>query len=438
MNANLDPQNSTQPEQLRIAMVAPSRITFDGVLSRRANTLQVLKMTQALTKLGHNVHLIVPEKCPYQLFPLAKQDIEKSIWENLSYHYGLQYRFPIKWIPAIPGFRSYDFSLCAVLWALRWNADFIYTRLPQAAAIASSIGLPTILETHDFPQGNFGPRIINRFLRGRGAFRWVVITQALASDLLQKHVPPSHSSFIVIAPDGVDLERYSPSLESVDARIELINQIPSADYLMQECKIPLHNCLNLNRFIVGYTGHLYEGRGTELLLKLAMCLPEVTFLIVGGEEKDVSRFQADMKLKDLENIILTGFVPNTVLSKYQAACDVLIMPYQQRVAASSGGDISRYLSPMKLFEYMACQRVVVSSNLPVLQEVLNSQNSVLLSGEEVDEWASALNELQNNPGKRRKLAAKAYEDVQRYTWEKRVEWILKVHKGPSNQKRYNQ
>ena len=90
------------------------------------------------------------------------------------------------------------------------------------------------------------------------------------------------------------------------------------------------------------------------------------FLIVGGEPQDVENLRQRVRVIGLKNVILTGFVPNARLPLYQAACDVLLMPYQRQVAASSGGDIARYLSPMKLFEYMACERPIISSDLPVL------------------------------------------------------------------------
>jgi len=109
---------------------------------------------------------------------------------------------------------------------------------------------------------------------------------------------------------------------------------------------------------------------------------------------------------------------------YQAACDVLLMPYQSLVAASSGGDISRYLSPMKLFEYLACGRPILSSNLPVLSEVLNDRNAVLLPAAEVGSWILALKQLQNDPETREKLSDQAREDALKYTWEKRAGLIL--------------
>ena len=131
-----------------------------------------------------------------------------------------------------------------------------------------------------------------------------------------------------------------------------------------------------------------------------------------------------MKLQGLENVLTTGFVPNAELPRYQSACDILLMPYQQYVSASSGGDIARYLSPMKLFEYLACGRAIVSSDLPVLREVLNSENAVLLPPGDVDAWVTALRELQANPELRACLAEKARREATKYTWQARAKRIL--------------
>ena len=108
----------------------------------------------------------------------------------------------------------------------------------------------------------------------------------------------------------------------------------------------------------------------------------------------------------------------------QAACEALMMPYQNKVAASSGGDISRYLSPMKLFEYMACGRVILASNLPVLGEILNSKNSVLLPAGRVDKWTEALFAIKENPARWKQLAVAARQQSRDYTWESRAAKIL--------------
>jgi glycosyltransferase involved in cell wall biosynthesis len=100
------------------------------------------------------------------------------------------------------------------------------------------------------------------------------------------------------------------------------------------------------------------------------------------------------------------------------------MPYQRKVSASSGGDIARYLSPMKLFEYLACERVILSSDLPVFREVLNPENSVLLPADELNAWVDALKNLQTDPAMRAQLAAQARRDADQYTWNKRAERIF--------------
>jgi glycosyltransferase involved in cell wall biosynthesis len=417
---------------MRIAIVAPTEIP-----ARRANTLQVMKMAQALVILGHQVRLAAPSYPQASILgskghaskvgyiDMGNHASVSYTWQDLARHYGLTHEFPIDWLPANPRLRRYDYSLRGVQWAQRWKADLLYTRLPQAATLASILGAATILEVHDLPQGILGPWLLRLFLSGKGARRLVAITKALAQDISQKSGAPATPPFTVTAPDGVDLERYAQILAPAEARLALgqgkLTSLP--------VQIPP------DRLTAGYTGHLYPGRGIELLLTLAERLPEITFLIVGGEPQDVARLQTQVESIPLENVILTGFIPNAELPHYQAACDILLMPYQRRVAASSGGDISRYLSPMKLFEYMACERAILCGDLPVLREVLNPQNAVLLPNDDADAWASAIKSLGNDPKRRSLLAGQARLDVNHYTWEARAVRILEgLENGPLAEK----
>jgi glycosyltransferase involved in cell wall biosynthesis len=373
---------------MKIALVAPTHLP-----ARRANTIQVMKMAQAFTRLGHTVQVVVPG-VPSQPVP----------WDELAHSYGLKDRFPVTWLPAFPALRRYDYGLRAVQWARAWKVDLLYTRLPQAAALASSLGVKTILEMHDLPGSGAYPWLFQRFLKGRGARRLVAITQALASDLAEAYRAPLDPLFTCIAPDGVDLDRFLDLPEPEAARRGISIPPPS--------------------FTVGYTGHLYSGRGVEMILDLARELPEMSFLLAGGEPQDVQRLKQAAQSAGLENVILPGFIPNAELPLYQAASDVLLMPYQRHVAASSGGDIARYLSPLKLFEYMACGRAILCSNLPVLREVLNPHNAVLLPSEDVQAWISALRQLQADPQRRRSLGGQARQDSAHFTWENRAQRIL--------------
>jgi glycosyltransferase involved in cell wall biosynthesis len=157
---------------------------------------------------------------------------------------------------------------------------------------------------------------------------------------------------------------------------------------------------------------------------MAANLPDVIFFLVGGEPGDVERLRAESISRGLDNLTLTGFILNADLPRYQAACDVLLMPYQKQVAASSGGDIAQYLSPMKVFEYLACGRAILSSDLPVLREVLNEQNAVLLPPDDVGAWSKAIRNLRDNPHLRQSLSEQARNDAQQYSWVARAARLL--------------
>ena len=45
------------------------------------------------------------------------------------------------------------------------------------------------------------------------------------------------------------------------------------------------------------------------------------------------------------NITLTGFVRNEQLPMYQAAADILLMPYERVITGSSGGNSSSLRQP---------------------------------------------------------------------------------------------
>lgn len=405
---------------MKISVIAPTEIP-----ALRANTLQVMKMAQAFVQLGHDTHLLSPfsgRTLPYR--KQSRNEVNDLTWENLSNQYGIKDTFPIEWNKARRPLKRYDYGISSIQWAKRLGADLVYTRLPQAGAISSFLGLNTILELHDFPRGQIGRYLFYLFLKGKGAKRLVLISKSLAEDLQQEYGLPDSDlkdltsypikmrdpAFTLIAPDGVDLERYE--------------HIPTTSEARMNWRELTGNFLPVDGFVAGYSGHLYSGRGIGLILTLAQRLPEIYFLLIGGEPDDVAELKGIVNKRELENVFIIGFVPNSQLPGYQAMCDVLLMPYQKQVAASSGGDIANYLSPLKLFEYLACGRAILSSNLPVLQEILDDSNALLLDPQDLDNWVQSVVMLKNDPVTRSRLAKKAQQDSRQYTWISRAEKIL--------------
>jgi len=386
---------------MKIAIVAPTEIP-----AKRANTIQVLKMAQALNRLGHKTGLVSPFD-PQKGKPVYE-------WNILAKHYGLQERFSIDWLPAHRFFRSYDYSLRSIFWARDIHAEVLYTRLPQAAAFASMVGIPTVLEIHDYPQGKMGKFLFRLFLLGKGRKKLVVITNALKKDLLNSFEIIDNNQFTIVAPDGVDLQRYENLPTAMESREKAFVNLSKADM----------NKINTTKIIAGYTGHLYAGRGINFILQLAKNLPEILFLIAGGEENDVQILSEKINQLNIGNILVTGFISNTELPIYQAACNFLLMPYQSQIAASSGGDISKYLSPMKLFEYLATGRPIISSDLPVLREILNDDNAILLPHNDIEIWVREIQKLIEDPKRQKEIAENAKRDSLTYSWDKRAQLIF--------------
>jgi glycosyltransferase involved in cell wall biosynthesis len=364
---------------MRIVAIAGSTIPSDT-----ANSLQVMKACQALVQLGHQLTLLVPGS--------------KSTNVDLRQHYGLQTDFPIEWLSS-PTRRIFTWR--AVRRARMLKADLLYSWFPQSAVFGLLSKLPVIFEIHIQPTGFFGPLWYRAFATLRGHKRLASITRALVQILERDFYMHFSTDEVVIAPNGVDLERFASLSDPFTARRQIgLREVPT----------------------VMCTGHLYVGRGVDLFLSLAKQLPQAHFVWVGGRPEDIKNWQQRV---ESANVTFTGFIPNRDLPLYQAAADVLLMPYSRSIMGSSGtADSANVASPMKMFEYMAAGRAIVTSDLAVIREVLNEKNAVFCKPEEVGDWRFAIESLLANRTRRIDLGSQARHDVQRYTWLARAERIL--------------
>ena len=88
-------------------------------------------------------------------------------------------------------------------------------------------------------------------------------------------------------------------------------------------------------------------------------------------------------------------------------------------------DTSKYMSPLKIFEYMSANKAIICSNHRVLKEILKPGYSALMCNpDNFNEWKAALLSLKNKK-KRYFLAQNSYSQfLQKFTWQKRVELIF--------------
>jgi glycosyltransferase involved in cell wall biosynthesis len=388
---------------MKIACVSTSQVP-----SSTANSIQLMKVCSALASCAVTAsHLPQPSIVGSATAGLSGSGHQVCLWipgqaaapwEKLAGHYGLAQPFELRWLPSRPVYRRYDFAWRSIQQARPWGADLVYTWLLPVAVMALQVGLPVVLELHDLPSGALGPGLFRYFAAHRGKKRLLVITHALGSRLGVMNGRPSGVD-VQVAPNGVDLDYYAGLPDAVEAR----RQLGLAENLTAV-----------------YTGHLYTGRGINLLASLASALPAINFLWVGGRPEDVAAWKGKLASLGIHNVLLTGFIENRRLPLYQAAGDVLLMPYERSIAGSSGGNSAEICSPMKMFDYLACGRAILTSDLPVFHEVLNDANACFCPPEDLPAWTQAVADLLQDAPRRQLLAAQAHRDAVRYSWQARA------------------
>ncbi len=369
----------------KIVAIAGSQIPSDT-----ANSIQVMKACNALVQLGHHLILLIPD---FNLRPLTF---------DFRSHYGIQTDFPIEWL-ASPNRRLFTWQ--AVRRARRFKPDLIYTWFPQSAVFGLLHKIPTVFEIHLQPTGALGPAWHRLFATLRGRKRLASITRALVEILESRYKIRFTTDDVIIAPNGVELERFA-SLPATPELARRALNLPLAPTVM---------C----------TGHLYAGRGANLFLALAKAIPHAHFVWVGGRPEDVATWQQRAVTENISNLTFTGFIPNRDLPLYQSAADILLMPYSYSIMGSSGtADSARVASPMKMFEYMATGRAIVTADLPVIREVLNERNAVFCQPDDFENWKAEIEGLLADEARRDALGRQAREDVKSYTWVMRARRIM--------------
>jgi glycosyltransferase involved in cell wall biosynthesis len=371
---------------MKIAVITNSRIP-----STTANSIQAMKVTQALMQLGHEIRMFAP--C----------ETDSVSREILAAHYGLRLIPDLELLPSEKYFKRLDFILHAQRAAKRFNADLIYTWLPQSAVLALWMGYPVVLEMHADVAGRMGAWWLRQFWKARGRKLMTVTTSALRNALERSTKIQFKDDALLIAPNGVELEKYDGLPNPSEARHQL--NLPEG-------------------LTVGFTGHIYPGRGADLLFELAKQIPHANFLWAGGTPELVEYWREKLKDEKITNVTMTGFVKHESIPLHQAASDVLLMPYSRSVEASSGQDIAEVINPMKMFEYMASGRAIISADLPSIREVLNEGNAVFCEPDDIGEWKAAIESFLENESRRRELGNQARKDVERLTWVKREERVM--------------
>jgi glycosyltransferase involved in cell wall biosynthesis len=360
-------------------------IALSEIPSQTANAVHVMKMSAAFSSLGHSVTLHAK-----QGFPI----------DDIHAFYGTQSTFTLALHKnvRIPKFGTIAYML-ATARACRFSKvtpELVYGRDPFSILAAAKLGLPVALELHSLPENTMWKHAIRHLFRSSCMRGIVTITRALRDDIAAMFFLDAES--ILVAPDAAD-DPYAGVL-------------PPA---------PSHPAKPLQ---IGYVGSLYKGRGVEHILALAERCPDMEFVIVGGSALEIAALRRGFVPN---NVRYTGYVPHGQLNCYYKEFDIMLAPYGRSVAvAGNRGDSSRYMSPLKIFEYMSYGKPVIASKLAVLDEILDLK-AFCFSPEldDVEQWVACLNTLAHDVSLRASMGARGYSVFLRhFTWQARAATIL--------------
>jgi len=372
--------------------------------SRSANSVHVARMCEALCRLGHNVTLFIARSVPSKA----------SLRERLKSYYGvgLDRVEVISFYSALNRGLNLRIAYMAVREYLLRKAvnhapDLTISRNLYSAYFFSRFTKHRIIyETHQLEYGFRG--LLQRATTTSTSSMTIAISEPLRQDL-KKHCGCDNNQVRVLpdaAPTGIR------QLSPIDKTVARAVYFPWFD-------------LAGSVFVAGYFGQLYRGRGVEIIESLSILHPEVTFVLYGGNEAQISVIRERVKSP---NLFVMGYLEPSKVLQVAALMDALLMPYQNYVAIDEGGRMNtgRWMSPMKMFEYMAVGVPIIASRLPVLQDVLREgYNCLMAKAEDVGEWSQCLSRLLYEERLGEMLANNAHEQyLQGHDWQTRAAKLI--------------
>lgn len=358
-------------------------LSASGIPSRSANSIHVMRMCEAFGNNGHKATLV------------GKQ-YNSSLTEDIYGYYGVKRAFELSLIPC-RRIKGVSLFILPKLYARLRRYDprqvLLYARDIYGASMAIRMGFRVIYEAHGLPYNRLIRHLETSLLANRRLLRLVVISEAL-KDLYVSRFDVADR--IVVCHDAASVPKGTPT----------------GDLPWPSCRDTLQ---------IGYTGHLHPGRGIDIIIECARRLPQYDFHVIGGDDKDILHWRKQASA----NLSFHGFVEPGLISSVCRHCDVLMMPYQTNLALPyTRANTSAWMSPMKLFEYMASRKAIIASDLPVLREVLDERMAVLVPPADTDRWAEAIKRCEDGQF-RDSLAHNAYEAfLKDYTWEKRAKKVI--------------
>lgn len=392
----------------RLIYIANGRLPTE-----KAHGFQICKMCEAFAQNGVEVQLWHPHR---------DQSDPKLREQPVFDYYGIRPIFQVKTLRNWAAFQLQPFltksnfmyfifgqtliwGLYAAIAARKEKADIYFTRDSTIAYWLTRLGLPTVYEAHSVPK-RMQRRFLYRIARQRTLRLVVVLTSFIKEEFVKMGFPDEK---VVILPDSVDLSMFAnlPSKEECRGRLGLPQDRAIIGYIGRFRTMEMEKGIPE---LVQAMAHLRSLNGKEpLLLCVGGPMESVPFYLDLARRYGVP----DIKLRFVDR------VPNREVPFWMRAFDIAVapFPYTEHYAY--------FMSPLKLFEYLAAGVPVVATDLPSIREVLHhGKNAWLVKPDDPRALARGMHRMLDNNDMAEKLAQQATRDVQSYTWKRRASEIL--------------
>ena len=165
---------------------------------------------------------------------------------------------------------------------------------------------------------------------------------------------------------------------------------------------------SLQRPVIGFVGSICHKQDYELLRLIAGSHSAWSLVMIGP----VRGMQNTEELKQLQsspNVHFLGCKPTEEIPQYINACDVCLIPYVD-------SEETRNINPLKLYEYFACGKPVVSVDIPSVRPFAE----VVYIARDRETFIKCIEEALREDGS---LTSRRFGIAKQNTWEARVEQL---------------
>lgn len=355
--------------------------------SQKAHAINTVKIAEGFSRLGHEVHLLcmAPKQGPV---PSAALNERYGITSPLIWH-----QIPDR----ILGFKitpHWTFFAMALPLILQLKPDLVYSRNYILPAMCSRLGIPTIGETHAWPDNQTHAfKIFLKATHQQAFLRCVTISQQLAGHYEKMGAAKEK---LLVLPDAVDLRMF--------IRPGALDQSVS----------PYQN----HKPNVAYAGHLYDYKGIPTILEAAGLLPDVQFHLIGGLSVDIERHQQTICEKNIQNVILHGMKPYSEVPPYLWHADLLLLPPSAHHPSAS------WTSPVKLGEYLASGTPTLATRIQALTDWLSEEEACFVFPDDAKAMADGIQHVLNDAAFAKLLIMNGQRKAHQLTYEGRVSQML--------------